>query len=234
VAIIKPNNAWGNKIAQAFQDRYEGAGGQVVATLDYDLKTNLSEQICPFLAQDPTKMCVRKKHKSKEEKEEENSATMRRQDINAIFLVSQAKDARQIIPLLKFYYAGDLPTYAISAIYSGVSSPELDQDINGVYFCDMPWVLHDPNNFGPDLQAIHKKIKTMWASDFNSHPRLYALGVDAYNLAARLNGFVNSPETGVESASGKLYLDNFNHIYRELSWAEIRNGIPAVLSLSNY
>jgi len=229
VAIIAPENAWGDKIVAAFRSKYEESGGQVIATLNYRSSGNLAEQICPFLAQDATKLCTPRKHKDK--KQEVSNEPMRRQDINAIFLVTKDHDhtARQIMPLLKFYYAGDLPTYSISTVYTGVVSQNLDQDLEGVYFCDMPWVLQDPSVFGSDLQAIHKQIMVLWADSYANLGRLYALGVDAYNLASKLNGFLNSPQYGVEGASGKLYLNEFNHIYRELQWAQMKNGFPIVL-----
>ena len=226
-AIIVPANSWGNKIAAAFKNKYESEGGQIIATLNYRSARNLSEQICPFLAQDPAKLCVPQKRKDK--KQPASSETMRRQDINSIFLVATVAEARQIMPLLKFYYAGDLPIYSTSAVYTGTSNPGLDQDIDGIYFCDMPWVLKDPSSFNEDLQAIHKKITTLWSDSLVGYNRFYALGIDAYNLALGLNGFLSAPQSGIDGASGILYLDDFNHIYRELQWAKMRNGLAVVL-----
>ncbi|MDR1012485.1 MAG: penicillin-binding protein activator [Coxiellaceae bacterium] len=228
VAIIAPNNYWGNKVAQAFRKRYERSSGRVVAVLDYDLTMKLAEQICPFLARDAAKLCMPQKYNNMKAYVSPNDSMNRRQDINAIFLVATAVQARQIVPLLKFYYAGDLPIYAISSIYSGVIAPDLDQDINGVHFCDTPWVLQNSVNLNADLQAIYQQIRILWADDIIKYPRLYALGIDAYNLSSRLNEFVNSRKSAFESASGRLYLDRFNHIYRELSWAEFNNGIPVI------
>lgn len=233
-AVIFPGNAWGEKIADAFKDRYERTGGQVVAFLSYNPASNMSEQICYFLAQDPNELCVPKKKKSKrkgkkigEEDKPDSSETMRRQDINTIFLVANAKNARQIVPLLKFYYAGDLPVYATSSIYTGVKAPGLDRDLDGMNFCDMPWVLQDPRFLNHDLQSIRKQIMTLWRDSFTNYSKLYALGIDAYTLATGLDRFLNS-SGGLDGASGKLYLDNFNHIYRKLKLARMRNGIPVV------
>ncbi len=227
VAIIAPDNAWGNKIVAAFKDKYEESGGQIVAVLNYRSSLNLAEQVCPFLAHDAAKLCVPKKDKDKKGKISDEP--MRRQDINSIFLVANANMARQVVPLLKFYYAGDLPIFSTSAIYTGTVSQDLDRDLDGVYFCDVPWVIQDLNTFNADAQAIHKQIITLWADSYTHHSRLYALGVDAYNLAAKLNGFLNSPQSGIEGASGRLYLNEFNHIYRDLQWAQIRDGLPVVL-----
>ncbi len=229
VAIIAPNNTWGRKIVAAFKSKYQELGGQVVATLDYRTALGLSEQICPFLAHDATKLCGITKAKDKNKKQENSDEVRRRQDINAIFLVAEAPTARQIVPLLKFYYAEDLPTFSISAIYSGVALPSLDRDLDDVYFCDVPWVLQDPGTLSSELQAIHRQIVSLWGDSYVNHSRLYALGVDAYNLAINLNSFLNSPQSGLDGASGKLYLNEFNHIYRGLPWAQIRDGLPVVV-----
>lgn len=226
-AIIVPATAWGDKIATTFRDKYVADGGKVIAVLHYDARANLADQVCRLLAQDANKLCVPQKRR--ERGQYVSSATARRQDINTIFLVAMPNEARQIVPLLKFYYAGDLPIYSISAIFSGRSNPNLDQDIDGVYFCDMPWVLHDPNFLNDDLQAAYRKSMALWADSFAANIKLYALGVDAYNLAVRLNEFLNSPYSGIAGASGTLYLDNFNHVYRELQWAQVRDGIVTVL-----
>jgi len=227
VAVIVPENAWGDKISRVFQAKYEESGGQVIAILNYNDSSSLSEQLCPFLAADESKLCSPKKHRDK--KQNISNEPMRRQDINTIFLVATPDKARQIVPLLKFYYAGDLPFYSISAIYTGVLAPSLDRDIDGVYFCDTPWVLNEPSVFNANLQEINRQIITLWPASYTNYKRLYALGIDAYNLASKLNVFLNSPQDGFDGASGKLYLDSFNHIYRELKWARFRDGFPVAI-----
>ncbi len=223
-AIIVPEGLWGDKIVAEFTREYEVSGKQIAATLRYRFGRDLAGQICNFLANDAAKLCTPQKNK----KQKKSDEIMRRQDIDAIFFVATTPvQARQIVPLLKFYYAGDLPIYSISTVYGGVSRPYLDQDINGVYFCDMPWVVAPPGSFSPSLQAIHKQIATttLWAESFASYSKFYALGIDAYNLAVSLNVLLNAPQNGVPGASGTLYLDGFNHIYRELQWSQIRNGV---------
>jgi uncharacterized protein len=233
VAVIVPEGLWGDKISSVFEDAYgvyDASDGQVVATLRYNFGSDLAGQVCNFLANDASKLCVPqkrkvKKHNNSEEGEEEE--VMRRQDIDAIFFVATTPaQARQIVPLLKFYYAGDLPIYSISTVYSGTSKLALDQDINDVYFCDMPWVVESPVSFSPNLQAIHKQIITtkFWENSFAKYSKFYALGIDAYNLAVGLNVLLSAPQGGIQGASGTLYLDRFNHIYRKLDWAQMRNG----------
>lgn len=237
-AVIAPANSWGKKIVAAFKNRYEKNGGKVVDILSYDPTLNLAQQICPFIAEDAAELCNPKNKDKKKEKNPESEdnrdqdqkpAPTRRQDINTIFLVASADIARQIIPLLKFYYAGDLPIYATSEIYTGNLAPNLDQDIDNVQFCDLPLILQQPTELPHNLQIIHKQILTLWPKSYTNHKRLYALGIDAYTIATNLNGFLNSPQYGFQGATGTLYLDNFNRIYRELLWAKMQHGVPNLL-----
>jgi outer membrane PBP1 activator LpoA protein len=222
-AIIFPENSWGDKIANAFREQYEGQGGTVVADLNYKSSLNLSKQVCNFLAQDPTELCAYRRKRKKID----SSETLRRQDINAIFLVAPADKAQQIVPLLKFYYADDLPVFAISSVFSGVSNPALDQDINGVYFCDIPWVVKKPESLSGELQAIYDKINTLYPNS-SSYSRLYALGIDAYKLAIELKFLLDGSEVGIQGATGTLYLDNYNHVYRKLQWVRMRDGVAVL------
>lgn len=225
-AAIVPEGTWGEKIMLAFRDTYESAGGTIVATLNYAGTTNLTEKLCPFLAADADVLCL---PKPAEKSSQPLPTPTRRQDINGIFLVANPVAARQIVPLLKFYYAGDLPTYSLSAIYSGVNVPTLDQDIDGVYFCDMPWVLQEPSMFSEDLQHIHGQLVANNSGAINKHLRLYALGIDSYRMATKLPDFFHSFHQGISGASGKLYLDNLNHVYRELRWVRMQHGVPILV-----
>lgn len=226
VAVIAPDGAWGEKVILAFEKQYRASGGRIIATLKYTHE-NVAGQICNFLASDAITQCIAQKHKNK--KQQSTNEIMRRQDISSIFLVTTTPaQARQIVPLLKYYYAGDLPIYSISTVYSGSPKPELDSDINDIHFCDIPWVIQNPDLFDHNLQNIYKQIATNPLGPLD-HNKFYALGIDAYNLAITLPTLLNNPQNGIEGASGVLYLDNFNHIYRKLQWVQISNGLPSVL-----
>src|SRR5205823_5983563 len=70
------------------------------------------------------------------------SAQKRRQDADMIFMIAPPEYARQIKPLLNYYYAGNLPIYATSHVYQGIPNAALDNDLNGIQFCDMPWTIN--------------------------------------------------------------------------------------------
>jgi outer membrane PBP1 activator LpoA protein len=147
-----------------------------------------------------------------------------------IFLVAEPERARQIIPLLKFYYAGKVPVYATSLIYSGISNPDHDNDLNNIQFTDMPWVL---GGLPEELQAIQQNAAEMWKSSYSHNPKLYALGADAYQLSISLNQLKASSSQSIHGGTGTLRLQENQHIGRELPWARIHNGKPITVSTEN-
>ena len=245
-AIIEPASNWGNKIADTFSKHYESKGGQIIARFKYQLGDQLPEQLCTFLAADQEKLCAPAKpatspkpsiepetelnpdvNSDTNPDEETDPQTGLRQDFDGFFLIANPVAGRQIIPLLKFYYAGDLPVYAISTIYGGNHEPILDQDLNGVYFCDIPWLIQAPKAWDTSLQTIRaQQPYGQTSGKATNYSRLYALGLDAYKIATKLNEFLFYAAYGTAGVTGKLHLDSYNHIYRELTWAVMRNGKP--------
>ena len=137
----------------------------------------------------------------------------RRQDFDMIFLLAYPSKARQIMPMLRYYFAGDVPVYATSAVYAGHADPQKDKDLNGIVFCDVPWVLNH--------QMGHKN----WPEQWNSYNRLYALGMDSFFLVTQLNQLLLFPAMGVSDNSGVLYLNANQKIVRRLAWAKFRQGL---------
>ena len=61
------------------------------------------------------------------------------------------------------------------------------------------------------------------------YQRLYAMGVDSFNLLPHLERLKTSPWETLDGQTGNLYLDNINQVHRRLLWAQIRKGVPRVL-----
>jgi len=131
----------------------------------------------------------------------------RRQDFDVIFLLAPPASARQIMPLLRYYYADNIPVYSTSVIYSGVPSPEKDSDLNGIIFCDTPWSLQQN------------------ASGVSAN-RLYAVGQDAYALGNQLTRMRALPNFPLYGATGAITLTPQQQFYRRLPWATMHDGRP--------
>jgi uncharacterized protein len=136
-----------------------------------------------------------------------------RQDIDMIFLLASPERAREIKPLLNFYYVGNLPVFSTSAIYNPLSTSRTNSDLNAVQFCDMPWVLI-PTTFNISRGNRHDQEQT----------RLFALGIDAFRLTTQLDRLLLSQDFSSYGATGKLSLTANQHIYRQLDWAQFQQG----------
>lgn len=141
----------------------------------------------------------------------------RRQDIDFIFLIAQPGSARQINPRLSFLYAGDIPVYGSQDIYSGISRPLEDVDLNGIMFSDSPWILSDSDDLKPETQQLFPQTTAR-------NLRLQAFGIDAFRLYSRLKQLDAVPDSYIYGASGLLTMNPERKITRELSWAKIENG----------
>lgn len=225
--IIAPAGDWGQGIATAFADRWESLGGQVVVNWSYPHQRDLSTSLRHLLSIDQSQERADSLKETLQEKFK--FVPQRREDIDVIFLAALPAQARQIRPLLKYYYAGSIPIYATSTIYQGTPLPSVDNDLNGIQFCDMPWVLNTPSQLPKDLRETRTKITSLWPSSYRRHAKLYGLGIDAYNLITQLNRLVIFPQLDIAGATGLLSLDQYHHIYRELEWAKMRGGVPHVL-----
>jgi outer membrane PBP1 activator LpoA protein len=227
--IIVPNSPWGDNLLNMFKRRWESLGGSVIAALEYN-DSNLMRQVQQVfninLSQNTSKILQNNLHKKI------NFINHRRQDIDVILLAAFPSAARQIKPLLNFYYAGDIPIYATSALYNGIAQPNLDRDLDGVIFCDIPWVLPNIINLSATLQSLNSQIIKTWPESYKANAKLYALGIDAWFMTINFDKIL-AQRDGVQSATGILTVDQYNHVYRKLYWAQMKNGIPSKITNDN-
>lgn len=217
VLVIAPAGEWGQKIAAAFIKQWKALGGVVVNSYAYQTKADFSYGIRTSLRIENTM--------SKNTHSGFRYVPNSNMNADVIFLAAFPQQARQIKPTLNFYGAGSIPVYGTSLIYSGIPSPMYDQDLNGIEFEDMPWIL-GPDK--PQWAQMRDRIKNMWASSYSASPRLYALGIDAYHITYRLNSLIGSSAT-LTGATGQLSVDADQHIKRQLEWARMENGVPTLL-----
>jgi outer membrane PBP1 activator LpoA protein len=217
--IIAAAAPWAQNIAGTFSQQWQSLSGQVVANGTFSSSQDINSTVRQALG--ITSSEARNKDLQNELRTRVNSLA------DMVFIVALPQQARQIPPYLKFYYADALAIYATSAVYSGTPSPNQDQDLNGVQFCDMPWVLSSTTQLQNSLGLVRNRVMTLWPAAFARNPKLYALGVDAYEVMNQMNQLLAAPQAGIAGATGTLYLTPNQQIQRLLTWAQIRNGIPA-------
>ncbi len=191
--VIVPAGTWGERQSQAFATRFQELGGTVARVERYAANGDLGPLIQQLLAHAPD--------------DQSQTADM-------IFIVAFPRQAGLITAQLRAQQAGRLAIYATSHIYDGDGN-HTAAGLDGVIFCDSPWML-SPDPLSSDERA---QAARLWPGSFAANARLYALGMDAYNIVPYLGRLGDSPTTGYPGASGRLYLDAEHHVHRQLMWA---------------
>lgn len=75
-----------------------------------------------------------------------------------LFLSLRPRQARLLLPQLKLASV-TLPAFATSHVYGGSSNPGLDRDLDGLEFCDAPW-LFDAAPGLPSREELARSLET--------------------------------------------------------------------------
>ncbi|MES9880373.1 MAG: penicillin-binding protein activator [Sedimenticola sp.] len=220
---LTPMGSWGERIYDAFRDRWERLGGTLIEHQAYDTKDNdFSRPIRAMLNIDES--YARRKRLQQLLGKKVEFEPRRREDIDFIFLAAKNPKARQIRPQLQFHHASGIPVYTTSHIYTGIASKKNDPDLNGLIFPDIPWILVA----GGDEPLSRERLMASQPPEQQKYQRLYAMGIDSFNLLPHLARLETSPQETFDANTGNLYLDELNRVHRQLIWAEMYNGVPKV------
>lgn len=214
VALV-PRGEWGDRVLEAFRQSWLAKGGTLIAAEHVDQPVQLAQQIAELFQLRQSE--ARAKRLQNTLGSNITALPVRRQDVDFIFLAATPQQAQQIKPTLAFQYAGDVPVYATSHLNSGNNGQTLPSDLSGIRFCETPWLLDHS-------EPMHQQVVAQWPQAAGSLGRLYAMGIDAYNLAPRLGQLKNLPDSHIDGHTGQLSMDSAQRIERSLPWAEIQNG----------
>ncbi|WP_177203490.1 penicillin-binding protein activator [Marinospirillum celere] len=216
---LTPEGDWGTRVEASFIKAWEELGGEITHTrqygegrsLDSALRQLLEVQLSQQRHQNLTRLLGQRPH----------FVARPREDSDFLFLHANTATGRQVKPALSFLLASGLPVMATSSIYSGTPNPSQDRDMNEIAFADITWYL------APE-DELQKRIREAWPSSMNRYGRLYAMGVDAYLLAQRMELLEALPESRLDGATGRLGHQH-RRIERELQWAQFIAGRPQPL-----
>ncbi|CAA0110068.1 Penicillin-binding protein activator LpoA [Halioglobus japonicus] len=212
--IISPAGEWGEKVEPVLRERWTALGGSIADSVTYTTYDDYSSSVKSLLSLSASEARARELRDLLGTNIE--FAPRRRQDADVIFLLSRTStEARSIKPILAFHYAGDIPVYALSTIYSGVPD-QRDQDLNGILLAGTPWLLGD----NPELRA------TLTAGDAigSNLPQLNALGADAFLVQSGFSRLQSGADALFRGNTGLLTMDPDLSIQRELSAATFDGG----------
>ncbi len=214
VIVLTPNNAWGERLSDAFVNQYLELGGQIRQIVHYDPSlvdyTSVIEDIFQL-----TESRQRQRQLSQVIGYKPEFSPRIRDDLDAAILFADDRSATILYPQMKYYYVDKLPAYATSHVYTPTSNPK-NRDLDGLIYCDAPAII------GQHHDMFGGKEK-------DPRFRLFALGVDSYNLITNFRR-MNITHIAYPGLTGKLTIGNHRRLFRKLRWAKFRNGKPEPLN----
>ena len=225
--VLVPEGEWGTRLLAAFTNRFLELGGSVVQSERYfPQNSDYSVAIKTLLQLNQSEQ--RRRTVQSIVKADIEFEPRRRQDADFIFIVASPQQARLIRPQLSFHFASDLPVYATSHVFSGNENISADQDINGITYCDVPWLL----STDPSMELLRDSLDLQSSNSSSRLPRFAALGIDAYQVIPHLQRLAANDFDRYQGTTGKLSVDPQNRIYRELIWAKFEKGRPESLGIT--
>jgi outer membrane PBP1 activator LpoA protein len=207
--LLLPEGDWGQRVEAAFRERLEALGGVVLDSAHYAPRTDdYSEAIKRLLRVGDSE--ARHRRLSGILGARPVFEPRRRGDVDFIFYAGRPTEGRQIWSQFRFHRAQDLPAYATAMVYDERATP--GPDLAGSRFCDMGWLL-DPQQHG-ELRRSAAAFESQ-----QRQPRLFALGVDAYTLAAAVARGQAVDGDALAGLTGELWVGPDGVVRRRLDCA---------------
>lgn len=217
--VITATEDWAERAALAFRAQFESRNGQILGEARVENgEVNYSAMIRQTLASVPTSSAAPSLPGAAPVAPAAGAPAPAPVD-TGIFISMRPQQARLLLPQLKLAGYTNVPVFATSHIYAGNYNPGLDRDLDGVQFCDAPW-LFDSTLGLPSHDAIVRALD----SARGAGGRLFAMGMDAYRLLPYMDWLAQHPDSYLPGATGQLAEDRLGRIQRLLTWAQFDNG----------
>lgn len=220
---LTPSSEWGERVAQAFQQRFQALGGRVLertrylpqnsdfsaaieAALNLDVSMRRYKQLRALLQRDI------------------QFQPRRRQNMDCIFIGAFPREARLLRPQIRFHHGMGVPIIATAQAYEGTPHPAADRDMDDLLLMDIPWLMPRPGAATEDPLS-RERLAQLWPESVQRFPRLYALGMDAYKLTSLVALLRGNSGLQVEGRTGRLTMDASGVIHRELVPAHFVDGL---------
>jgi len=218
--VLIPDGDWGTRVAAAFDEELRSAGGYLLGQASFggSSRNDFGDSIMQVLRTDDSRSRHSRIQAAVGQKLE--FEPRRRPDIQFIFAPSQPGAARQLRPQLRFHLAGDIPTYTLGDAFE--PHPTANQEIDGMMFPDMPWMLSDDGLSG----EVREAARQAFGDSAARRGRLFAFGYDAFRIASSLQ---RGAPVNPQGLTGTLSVDAQGRVRRELDWVRIKDGAPTPL-----
>jgi hypothetical protein len=226
--IVVPHDAWGARVASAFERELTLGGGSVIGEAAYDpTGHNYGDELRSALRTDESQ--ARHDRLERALGTKLNFEPRPRGDIEFVFIAPENPiNARLIEPQLRFAYDTDIPSYSISNAYEP-DTLDSNQDIAGLMYPDMPWMIAGQSA----VTDLRSSIGQAWGKRADWRSRLFAFGYDACQLMLAMSAapYGNPAGVQIDGLTGQLHFDAERRVQRDLIWVRVdRAGEPRPLA----
>jgi len=194
--VLHPNDAWGQRLANAFSAQWRAQGGTLAGQAGFDPTSSNYDTTLGRL--------------------------MDGQRADLLFLVATAEMARKIHPQIQAVATKPSIVISTSHVYSGRFDAAADKALVGLYFVDIPWML----GLGGEGPLARRTAMGQTASASGPLARLYAMGLDAYRLTPHLTDLAANPGAYFPGQTGGLAIDPLGRITRQLALGRFTESGP--------
>jgi len=192
--LIVSTDDFARRAGNAFKAEWQARGGTLASQITLDANSiDFASQLSEPVGQDPA--------------------------TSGVFISMKPQQARLLLPQLRLA-KNTLPVFATSHVYGGGDDPTADRDLEGVEFCDAPWLFDAQSGLPRRASLTDALPATKGVSG-----RLFAFGMDAWGLVPYIDWMRGHPGSYLPGATGQLVADEFGRVRRVLIWARFADGV---------
>ena len=218
--VLSQKNVVSKRIAQSFVQQWQRITGNTINVVYYETGAQMQANIKASLGVDTSKARI---NKLKSRLNQSIKAqTRNRRDIDMIYLVGTPEQTRLVKPYIEVNispFAHTIPVYASSRSHSTQSDYSSNNDLRGLTFTEIPWLLESGQN-----TALATLSQQLWPKRSDGLSRLFAMGYDSYQLINMIPLMQQAPYLQYWGQTGVLKLGDNNILTRSLLWAVYQNN----------
>jgi outer membrane PBP1 activator LpoA protein len=218
--VLSQKNIVSKRIARAFVQQWQNITGDIIDVVYYDTGTPMQDQIKVSLSVDSSEARISKLKKRLNQSIK--TQTRNRRDIDMIYLVGTPEQTRLVKPYIEVNispFSDLIPVFASSRSHSTQRDFSSNNDLKGLTFTEIPWLLIDAQN--TELATLSNQL---WPKRSDSLSRLFAMGFDSYQLISKIPLMQQAPYLQHWGHTGVLKLDETNILTRSLLWGVYKDN----------
>lgn len=218
--LLAPENTNGQRLVDFFNQQWQRYSETKPQIGFYENNQDMPKTISSLLEVDQSKERI--KTIKALFKQEVESETRSRSDIDVIYILGDAIETRLIKPYLDVNvstFSERIPLYASSKSHSKQIDSTDKGDLDGLYFTELPWML----NSQITQHNLREQYNLLWPEQADISQRLFAMAYDAVLVINDIRQLSLMPGNQFSGLSGKLSVNSNGHLQRVLDWAQYTN-----------